>query len=670
MKVVSLKDIKKTTNLALMTLTIAIAAIGFFAWYAMKYASDSMKTALVNYPKLISAYQIGELQNRINTNITILLSPESEQHHVNTTYKENKKLMERLENAWKSVNIETFANANEKKNWLELKRALDQWTRNQNLIIQYSQKLDTLGYRKRHYEGRRASIEEIDVMVVMNETYHKINRTSFDQVRSALDNIQKKYFDKSTTSSKFASQRLQQVSILILGFVSVSFFSAILYAFVMGNRITRKNKELFADFRETNIKLKQLADEKDQALQQLQIKEEQYRELVEGTDDLITLVDKNGVLTFINHASFKVYGLAPEDCIGQVAFDFIHPDDQRYTITNFDAWVNNKLKHITHENRQVSKTGQIFHMHWTINLHFDQSGNLISVASIGRDITDIKIAEEKLKIARDQLEVKVEERTIDYKKAKDEAELANKLKSEFLANISHELRTPMHHILHYSKYGGEMVNQVTLEKIQHYFSQIRNSGDRLLILINDLLDLSKLEAGQMDLDMLKTDIMSIIKQLESEFAPVCKKKDVDLIIESTNLDTIVICDGLKIEQVIRNLISNSIKFTPEGKSITIAFDLKAILKENGTNNMLKISIIDEGVGIPENELVSVFDKFLQSSRTNTKAGGTGLGLSICKELINAHSGKIWAENNTKGGATFSFFIPYKQKIGSTKKIRN
>jgi signal transduction histidine kinase len=246
--------------------------------------------------------------------------------------------------------------------------------------------------------------------------------------------------------------------------------------------------------------------------------------------------------------------------------------------------------------------------------------------------------------------------------AKQQAEMANIAKSEFLSNISHELRTPMHHILNYSQLGIRKFNSISKDKIKHYFSQIRKTGERLMVLLNDLLDLSKLESGKMDYHMDVFSLYAIIDDLYQELNPLAAEKKITLNVDSPQIHTEVYCDDFRIRQVLLNLLSNAIKFTPEGKSIQISFQQETIIAEESPSQLLKVLIKDQGIGIPDNELNAVFDKFIQSTRTRTGAGGTGLGLAICNEIIKAHGGKIWVINNDEGGATFCFVLPQAQPI--------
>ena len=273
----------------------------------------------------------------------------------------------------------------------------------------------------------------------------------------------------------------------------------------------------------------------------------------------------------------------------------------------------------------------------------------------------LKKSEKKLLQAHDELEKKVQIRTIDYKKAKEEAELANEAKTEFLSNISHEIRTPMHQILSFSKFGIDKIDQVKKEKLLSYFTKINSIGNNLRILLNDLLDVSKLESGKMDYNIQAHDLVLIMEQVVMEFDPLVKNKGITIAIDATVKSIIIACDVHRIGQVIRNLISNAIKFTPSDKTITISIKHSELPTEQQTDKTsipaCLVNISDQGPGIPENELESVFDKFIQSSTTKTGAGGTGLGLAICKQIINAHTGKIWANNNPDEGASFSFILP-------------
>lgn len=239
-------------------------------------------------------------------------------------------------------------------------------------------------------------------------------------------------------------------------------------------------------------------------------------------------------------------------------------------------------------------------------------------------------------------------------KAKDDAEKANKSKSLFLANMSHELRTPMHGILSFASFGITKSKDIDNEKIPFYFRQIEESGQRLMRLLNDLLDLAKLESGKMDMEFNLQSIIDVCNIVIQEQQLRLNEKDMEIIWDKGSDDFLLEFDKPSMIQVVTNLFSNAIKFNQDGQPIVITMKKKEI--ENGANGLF-FSMRDHGVGIPEDEFELIFSRFDQSSRTITGAGGTGLGLPICKEIIDAHQGKIWAENHPEGGAVFNFIIP-------------
>ena len=257
-------------------------------------------------------------------------------------------------------------------------------------------------------------------------------------------------------------------------------------------------------------------------------------------------------------------------------------------------------------------------------------------------------------------------------KATNEAIEANNVKDEFLSNTTHEMRTPLHGILSFAKFGISKIDKVEKEKLLYYFEQIRASGEVLLDFQNNILDLSKHQAKKMLYSMNEIDINNPIKTVIGEFTTLLSEKNLKLVYgkdfenetEKTisNLE-IVNIDRLKIEQVIRNILSNAIKFSDEGSEINILLGKSKKLKGRRATDKdnidgILIKITDSGVGIPEDELEKIFDKFYQSSFTKTGAGGTGLGLAICKEIIDSHRGIIWAENNSDGvGSSFCIEIP-------------
>lgn len=255
----------------------------------------------------------------------------------------------------------------------------------------------------------------------------------------------------------------------------------------------------------------------------------------------------------------------------------------------------------------------------------------------------------------DEINSLIDEKNILLEKV-SEAQKFSRNKSEFLANMSHELRTPMHAILSFSKMSLKKLSVIEKNRLMNNLEIIYENGQRLLHTLNDILDISKLESDKMDFifeeENLVTECEAIIRELQSLMLD--KGLTYNIAIENTKGDGVF--DAYRIGQVIQNILSNAIKFTPTEGAIEICISNTTYNEQDA----LKLSITDQGLGVPEDELSYIFDKYAQSSRQHSKIGGTGLGLSIAHKIVSHHGGKIWAENNKTSGSTFTFIIPTQQ----------
>ncbi|MFQ5504189.1 MAG: ATP-binding protein, partial [Planctomycetota bacterium] len=223
---------------------------------------------------------------------------------------------------------------------------------------------------------------------------------------------------------------------------------------------------------------------------------------------------------------------------------------------------------------------------------------------------------------------------------------ASAAKSTFLANMSHEMRTPMHGILNFASFGLEETTE--LEEVQSYFERIDRSARRLLQLLNDVLDFSKLESGKQVLDFAPAKLGDHIASVLDEFDSLLAVRGLTLRFDQ-RIDIEAVVDVDRIKQVVRNLVSNAIRFSPDGGVVEVAMGRR--------EDSVLVWVADRGIGIPEDELEKVFDMFVQSSKTDKGAGGTGIGLAICREVLELHGGSIHAENREGGGARFVFEVP-------------
>lgn len=412
------------------------------------------------------------------------------------------------------------------------------------------------------------------------------------------------------------------------------------------------------------------------------LSDEHFRELLENLSQIaVQGYNKKHQVIYWNHASEKLYGFSRDEAEGQYLEDLIIPKEQKTQVSDaIDQWIQggpaipaSELELLTKEQQKVP----VYSSHVMLNegtpnpelycIDIDLREKKWVSNQLEKAISKLNQAQLRIMQQNCLLSQEVKDQTTQLKIAKEKAEQANLAKSEFLASMSHELRTPMHAILSFSYFGLDRFDRLEPEKLKRYFQLINESGTRLLRLLDDLLDLAKLEAGKMVYQFSKHNLSEILQSCLAEQKIRMDEKDIQLQLSlAENQQLIGDFDKVRISQVMINLIGNAIQFTPQGKTIRITLSTAHL---NNTTPALCFKIEDTGIGIPEDELVSIFEKFKQSSRTKRKGSGTGLGLGICHQIINHHWGRIWASNHPQGGAIFTFLIPQKQSTTSSPSIK-
>jgi signal transduction histidine kinase len=258
---------------------------------------------------------------------------------------------------------------------------------------------------------------------------------------------------------------------------------------------------------------------------------------------------------------------------------------------------------------------------------------------------------ENLRGAYDGLERKVTERTRDLAVANERLQELDRLKSDFVSNVSHELRTPLTAIKGAVDLVLREVAGPLTEKQSHYLNRVRSNTQHLAGLINDLLDLSKIESGKIEVKTSHVSLGGLVHEVVETLRPVATEKVIALEANIPEPSILVWADRDKVNQVLMNLIGNAIKFAPAQGRVTVS------ASRNGKESV-QVSVHDTGLGIPPDEKEKIFDKFYQIAQVGeAKPKGTGLGLAICKALVELHGGRIWVESEINRGSTFSFTLP-------------
>ena len=372
-----------------------------------------------------------------------------------------------------------------------------------------------------------------------------------------------------------------------------------------------------------------------QAKIDLQQSEEKYRRLVEESTEIIFSLTEAFLLQYVSPNVKQFLGYDSEEVIGRSIFDFLNPDDlgifQEMLEESNDFLAHNqflefRLRHKNGEYRVFSTNGKLIE---------DKSGIHRYYTGVARDISKLKEKQRELFLA------------------KERAEQASQIKSQFLSVMSHEIRTPMnaviglaHFLMEENPRPDQMENLKTLQF----------SAENLMALINDILDYNKIDSGKVELEQAQFDLRNIIHRIVHSHSFHANEKSLRISCEIDEaIPELLIGDSLRIGQIVNNLVSNAIKFTE------IGFVRISILKEFSKGNYTDIKFVfeDTGIGIPENKRKSIFEAFTQaSSSTSRKYGGTGLGLAIVKRLVELHGGEIEVRNRIGGGSVFEFVISF------------
>ena len=388
------------------------------------------------------------------------------------------------------------------------------------------------------------------------------------------------------------------------------------------------------------LMVRQLTNRKnrDAALKLLE-SERRFVDLLTNFNYFSIILDKDGNINFCNSKVLDVSGYTIEELSGKNVFEYLIPERSVSSMKDVFSYIlTGKTGFYKYESEFKKGDGSVIFVEWNVTVLRDRNKIITSIAAIGDDITDRKNADEELI------------------RAKSRAEESDRLKSIFLSNMSHEIRTPMNAIMGFSSLLGN--SEISEKEKSQFIGIIQDSGDRLLSIINDIIDISKLEAKQLSISLSEFNLYEIFTTSEELFGKseiLRSKEGIKLIlnVQEEYKSLKIESDKNRFQQILDNLISNAIKYTQSG-FIETGF---RIIDKSG-QSMVEVYIKDTGIGIPENMNGIIFERFRQVDE-NTYHEGAGLGLSITKGLIDLMGGEIWFTSELNKGTTFYFTIPLK-----------
>jgi len=379
--------------------------------------------------------------------------------------------------------------------------------------------------------------------------------------------------------------------------------------------------------------------------------------VIENLPGIIFVKDVQNDYRFhmFNKEAERFMGHSRYDMIGKSDKDFYNEEQTNFFRTMDEAAIQGR-KIIDIPCEQITTTEGEKLLHTRKVPVYDPDGKPHFLVGLSEDITQRKKNELELAEYRNNLETIVGERTERLKKATEKAEVASRMKSEFLATMSHEIRTPMNGILGMAEL---LMSTELTDKQGAYVHTIISSGESLLTIINDILDFSKIEAGRMDLDITSVDLLALVDELGKIYAVRAREKALELVIRyKPGTDQFIYADPTRLRQILSNLINNAIKFTEKGHvALTVSKDNRLPPQHNQTRLLFVIE--DSGIGIAEDAQEKIFEKFSQGDTSTTRLyGGTGLGLSICRHLTNLMNGTINVRSVPGEGAQFFVSVPF------------
>ena len=375
--------------------------------------------------------------------------------------------------------------------------------------------------------------------------------------------------------------------------------------------------------------------------------EERLRLLIEGVSEYaIFMLDPNGKVATWNVGAEKIKGYKASEIIGQ-HFSVFYPEEAREA-----RWPEHELQVAAEQGSfidngwRLRRDGTMFWANVTITALRDDTGKLLGYAKLTRDLTETKRVE-----AMEQANQQREEMLDAERSARMAAQRATRIKDEFLATLSHELRTPLSAILGWTQVLLKGETPRSPDEQKRAIEVIDRNARAQVRLIDDLLDLSRIMTGKLRLDLHQVSFGSVVESAVDSAMPAARAKGIRLKAMVETHQDIVSADSTRLQQVVWNLLTNAIKFTPKGGQVQVLLQR--------VNSHLELSVGDTGIGIPAGYLPHVFDRFSQRDSSTTRMfGGLGLGLAICKQLVELHSGSIRAASQGEGkGATFSVELP-------------